>query len=40
MFEVWITDEAGIEATLFGVYDDFAYASYMAFISGGEVLEV
>ena len=40
MFEVWIYNETSTEATLFGVYDTRQQASYMAFICGGEVLEV
>lgn len=40
MFEVWIYNEEGTDAILFGVYDTKEQASYMAFICGGEMLAV
>lgn len=40
MFEVWIFNEEGTDAILFGIYETRREASYMAFICRGEVLEV
>ena len=40
MYEVWIFNEEGTDAILFGIYDTCREASYMAFICGGEALAV